>query len=79
MATLVDFMLDFYRSPASAQAFIEAPARALSDAGFPDVTPAQLQAVAASAISPDVALGGGDLVAHLQRSVADHLFPPEGR
>jgi hypothetical protein len=72
MATLVDFMLGLYRSPEAAQAFIAAPAEALSDAGFPNVTPAQLQAVAASAIPPDLALGEGDLLSHLQKSVADH-------
>ncbi|MGH3677363.1 MAG: IniB N-terminal domain-containing protein [Mycobacterium sp.] len=72
MATLVDYMLGLYRSPEAAQAFIEAPAQALNDAGFPNVTPAQLQAVAASAVPPDLALGEGDLVANLQPAVADH-------
>ncbi|MGW0161457.1 IniB N-terminal domain-containing protein [Mycobacterium sp. NPDC003323] len=72
MTTIIDYILDLFRSPDLAGAFIADPEQALRDAGLPNVTAAQLQAVAATAAPAGVALGGGDPVLGLQRAVADH-------
>ena len=73
MTTLIDFIMDLFRSPQAAATFVADPDGALRDAGFPNVSPAQLQAVAASAAPAGLALGGGgDPVVGLQRAVADH-------
>ncbi len=72
MTTLIDFILDLFRSPASAAAFVADPDGALRDAGLPNVTAAQLASVAATAAPAGYALGGGDPVVGLQRAVADH-------
>ncbi|MDZ4266134.1 MAG: IniB N-terminal domain-containing protein [Mycobacterium sp.] len=72
MTTLIDFILDLFRSPASAASFVVDPDGALRDAGLPNVTAAQLASVAATAAPAGYALGGGDPVVGLQRAVADH-------
>ncbi|MDN4519152.1 IniB N-terminal domain-containing protein [Mycolicibacterium austroafricanum] len=72
MNTLIDFILDLFRSPASAAAFVMDPDGALRDAGLPNVTAAQLASVAATAAPAGYALGGGDPIVGLQRAVADH-------
>ncbi|VEG51346.1 Uncharacterised protein [Mycolicibacterium aurum] len=72
MTTLIDFILDLFRSPASASSFVVDPDGALRDAGLPNVTAAQLASVAATAAPAGYALGGGDPVVGLQRAVADH-------
>ena len=82
MTTIIDYILDLFRSPDLAGAFVSDPEQALRDAGLPNVTAAQLsavaataaqlQAVAATAAPAGVALGGGDPVLGLQRAVADH-------
>ncbi|WP_304114074.1 IniB N-terminal domain-containing protein [Mycolicibacterium bacteremicum] len=72
MTTIIDYILDLFRSPDLAGAFIADPEQALRDAGLPNVTAAQLQAVAATAAPAGIALGGGDPVLGLQRAVADH-------
>ncbi|UXA14121.1 IniB N-terminal domain-containing protein [Mycobacterium sp. SMC-8] len=72
MNTIIDFILDLFRSPASAAAFVTDPDGALRDAGLPNVTAAQLASVAATAAPAGYALGGGDPVVGLQRAVADH-------
>lgn len=72
MNTLIDFILDLFRSPAAAQTFVLDPDGALRDAGLPNVTAAQLASVAATAAPAGYALGGGDPVVGLQRAVADH-------
>ena len=72
MTTLIDFILDLFRSPASAASFIADPDGSLRDAGLPNVTAAQLHAVAATAAPAGVLLGGGNPVVGLQRAVADH-------
>ena len=73
MTTLLDFILDLFRSPDVAASFIQDPDGALRDAGLPNVSPAQLQAVAATAAPAGLALGGGgDPVVGLQRAVANH-------
>jgi len=72
MTTIIDYILDLFRSPSLAGAFVSNPEQAMRDAGLPNVTAAQLQAVAATAAPAGVALGGGDPVLGLQRAVADH-------
>lgn len=72
MTTLLDFILDLFRSPAAATSFVVDPDGALRDAGLPNVTAAQLASVAATAAPAGYALGGGDPVVGLQRAVADH-------
>ena len=72
MLTLIDFILDLFRSPAAASAFVVDPDGALRDAGLPNVTAAQLASVAATAAPAGYALGGGDPIVGLQRAVADH-------
>ena len=72
MTTIIDYILDLFRSPDLAGAFVADPEQAMRDAGLPNVTAAQLQAVAATAAPAGVALGGGDPVLGLQRAVADH-------
>ncbi|QZY46736.1 IniB N-terminal domain-containing protein [Mycolicibacterium austroafricanum] len=72
MNTLIDFILDLFRSPASAASFVMDPDGALRDAGLPNVTAAQLASVAATAAPAGYALGGGDPIVGLQRAVADH-------
>lgn len=72
MTTIIDYILDLFRSPDLAGAFVADPEQALRDAGLPNVTAAQLSAVAATAAPAGVALGGGDPVLGLQRAVADH-------
>lgn len=72
MTTLIDFILDLFRSPASAASFVVDPDGALRDAGLPNVTAAQLASVAATAAPAGYALGGGDPIVGLQRAVADH-------
>lgn len=72
MTTIIDYILDLFRSPNLAGAFVADPEQAMRDAGLPNVTAAQLQAVAATAAPAGVALGGGDPVLGLQRAVADH-------
>jgi hypothetical protein len=72
MTTIIDYILDLFRSPGLAGAFVADPEQALRDAGLPNVTAAQLQSVAATAAPAGVALGGGDPVLGLQRAIADH-------
>lgn len=74
--SLIDFILDLFRSPASAASFIADPDGSLRDAGLPNVTAAQLHAVAATAAPAGVLLGGGNPVLGLQRAVADHHSIP---
>ena len=73
---LIDWILDLFRDPVQAAAFVADPERAAADAGFSSVTSAQLQTAAATAI-PTLALGGGDAVAGLQQNLsAQYGFVP---
>jgi hypothetical protein len=72
MMTLIDFILDLFRSPDTAASFVVDPEGTLRDAGLPNVTAAQLASVAATAAPAGYALGGGDPIVGLQRAVADH-------
>ena len=63
MTTLIDFIMDLFRSPETAARFVTDPELTMRDAGVPaNVTAAQLQAVAATAVPAGVALGGGEPV-----------------
>jgi hypothetical protein len=72
MTTLIDFIMDLFRSPAAAAAYVADPEGALRDAGLPNVSAAQLASVAATAAPAGLALGNGDPVYGLQRAVADY-------
>ena len=72
IAPLIDFVMELFRSPDTAQAFVANPDQAMRDAGLPNVNAAQLQAVAATAAPAGAVMGGGDPVVGLQRAVADH-------
>ncbi|MDH6198231.1 hypothetical protein M2272_004890 [Mycobacterium frederiksbergense] len=72
MTTLIDFILELFRSPAAAAAYVADPNGALRDAGLPNVSAAQLASVAATAAPAGIALGNGDPVYGLQRAVADY-------
>lgn len=77
MINLIDYILDLFRDENHAQAFVADPEQAMADAGLSDVSSAQLQSVAATAI-PSMALGGsGDPVTDLQQAVSNHYgFEP---
>ena len=76
MIKLIDFILELFRDEDHAQAFVTSPDQALADAGFSNVTSAQLQAVAATAV-PSLAMGGdGAAVAGLQQAVSGYWAPP---
>ena len=72
IAPLIDFIMELFRSPDTAQAFVANPDQAMRDAGLPNVNAAQLQAVAATAAPAGAVMGGGDPIVGLQRAVADH-------
>jgi hypothetical protein len=72
MTTLIDYILDLFRSPEVAASFVQDPDGAMRDAGLPNVSAAQLASVAASAAPAGIALGGGDPVQGLQRAVSDY-------
>ena len=72
MTTIIDFILDLFRSPAAATSFLIDPDGALRDVGLPNVSAAQLASVAATAAPAGYALGGGDPIVGLQRAVSDH-------
>lgn len=76
MANLIDFIVDLFRDDSKAQSFVNNPTQALSNAGLPDVTPEQVQAVAAAAAPAGVSLADGDPVHSLQQAVAGfHSLP----
>jgi|KBSSwiStaDraftv2_1062776.scaffolds.fasta_scaffold16188_4 hypothetical protein len=69
---LIDYILDLFRSPDAATAFITDPDGALRNVGLQNVSAAQIQAVAATAAPAGIALGGGNPVLGLQRAVSDY-------
>jgi hypothetical protein len=71
MTSLIDFILNLFRDPASAQSFVVDPEQALLDAGLSNVTSAQIQSVASTAV-PSLALGNGDPVVGLQTALTNH-------
>ncbi|MDX1871859.1 IniB N-terminal domain-containing protein [Mycolicibacterium sp. 120266] len=72
MTTLIDYILDLFRSPDVAAAFVADPDQAMRDAGLPNVSAAQLASVAASVAPAGVALGNGDPVYGLQSAVSSY-------
>lgn len=77
MANLIDYIVDLFRDDSKAQSFVNNPTQALNNAGLPNVTPEQVQAVAAAAAPAGVSLADdGDPVHSLQRAVAGfHSLP----
>ena len=68
MNALIEFIINLFRSPASAAEFVADPEEAMRTAGLPPVNPAQLQAIAATAAPAGAVLGGGDPIGgHLRR------------
>jgi len=52
MANLVDYIMDLFKDPGKAESFVDNPQAALASIGLGNVTPEQLQAVAAMAAPP---------------------------
>ena len=86
MTNVIDWILDLFRDPVQAQAFVNDPDRAMTNAGVQNVTAAQVQAVAATVAPAAVIHGGGNPVQGLQQAVAEthgiaftpqHVFAPE--
>ena len=76
MNTVLQFILDLFRNENAAQAFVANPNAALADAGLADVTPQQLQSVAATAV-PGLELAPADPIAGLQQAVSNQFgFAP---
>jgi hypothetical protein len=71
MTNIIDWILDLFRDPVQAEAFITDPERSLQNAGLQNVTAAQMQAVAATVAPAAVLHGGGNPVLGLQQAVAE--------
>ncbi|GAC1644646.1 MAG: hypothetical protein NVS4B6_17780 [Mycobacterium sp.] len=71
MTNVIDWILDLFRDPAQARAFVADPNRAMALAGVQGVTAAQVNAVAATVAPAAVIHGGGDPVYGLQQAVAE--------
>jgi hypothetical protein len=70
MTNVLDWILDLFRDPVQAQAFIADPDRTMANAGVQNVSAAQVNAVAASMAPAAVIQGGGNPVHGLQQAVA---------
>jgi hypothetical protein len=86
MTNVIDWILDLFRDPVQAQAFVNDPERTMQQAGVQGVTAAQVQAVAATVAPAAVIQGGGNPLHGLQQAVAEthgiafapeHVFAPE--
>jgi hypothetical protein len=88
MTNVLDWILDLFRDPVQAQAFINDPDKSMQNAGVQNVSAAQVNAVAASVAPAAVLQGGGDPVHGLQQAVAqthgiafvpqsEHVFAPQ--
>jgi hypothetical protein len=88
MTNVLDWILDLFRDPVQAQAFIADPDKSMQNAGVQNVSAAQVNAVAASVAPAAVIQGGGNPVHGLQQAVAQthgiafvpqsqHVFAPE--
>jgi len=71
MTNVIDWILDLFRDPVAAQAFVNDPDRAMANAGVSGVTTAQVNAVAATVAPAAVIHGGGNPVHGLQQAVAE--------
>src|SRR4029453_3370031 len=77
MANLIDYVMDLFRDEGQAQSFVDDPQGALAAIGLPNVTPEQIQAVAAmaapgGAMAAPAGMGmtGGDPMGTLRQAVA---------
>ena len=70
MTNVIDWILDLFRDPVQAQAFIDDPDRSMQNAGVQNVSAAQVKAVAATVAPAAVIQGGGNPVHGLQQAVA---------
>jgi hypothetical protein len=70
MTNVIDWILDLFRDPMQAQAFVNDPDRAMANAGVQGVTAAQVNAVAATVAPAAMINGGGNPVHGLQQAVA---------
>ncbi|HTI77458.1 MAG TPA: IniB N-terminal domain-containing protein, partial [Mycobacterium sp.] len=70
MTNVLDWILDLFRDPVQAQAFLNDPDKSMQNAGVQNVSAAQVNAVAASVAPAAVINGGGDPVHGLQQAVA---------
>jgi hypothetical protein len=86
MTNVLDWILDLFRDPVQAQAFINDPDKTMQNAGVQNVSAAQVNAVAASVAPAAIIQGGGNPVHGLQQAVAQthgiafapqHVFAPE--
>jgi hypothetical protein len=83
MANLIDYVMDLFRDEGQAQSFVDDPQGALAAIGLPNVTPEQIQAVAAMA-APGGAMAApagtgmtaGDPMGTLRQAVASHHGMP---
>jgi hypothetical protein len=71
MTNVIDWILDLFRDPVAAQAFVNDPDRAMANVGVQGVTAAQVNAVAATVAPAAVIHGGGNPVYGLQQAVAE--------
>jgi hypothetical protein len=71
MTNVIDWILDLFRDPVQAQAFVNDPDRAMANAGVQGVTAAQVNAVAATVAPAAMIQGGGNPVHGLQQAVAE--------
>ncbi|HEY6646268.1 MAG TPA: IniB N-terminal domain-containing protein, partial [Mycobacterium sp.] len=71
MTNVIDWILDLFRDPVMAQAFVDDPDRSMANAGVQGVTAAQVNAVAATVAPAAVIHGGGNPVHGLQQAVAE--------
>lgn len=71
MANVIDWILDLFRDPVQARAFVNDPERAMAQAGVQGVTAAQVNAVAATVAPAAVIHGDGNPVYGLQQAVAE--------
>ncbi|AMO63498.1 Uncharacterised protein [Mycolicibacterium phlei] len=67
---LIDWLLNLFRDPVAARAFVGDPETELQNAGFGNVPAAQLQQMAATVAPAAVVQGGGNPVVGLQQAVA---------
>jgi hypothetical protein len=86
MTNVLDWILDLFRDPVQAQAFINDPDKTMQNAGVQNLSAAQVNAVAATVAPAAIVQGGGNPVQGLQQAVAEthgiaftpqHVFAPE--
>jgi hypothetical protein len=71
MTNVLDWILDLFRDPVQAQAFLDDPDRSMQNAGVQNVSAAQVNAVAATVAPAAVLHGNGNPVHGLQQAVAE--------